>query len=76
MPVNVAMQKPWSGIVRFEPECYVIASSADTNGIASNRIIKVKCRAARDAYNVKHMPMEMEGMLAQVDSDEEINYWG
>lgn len=44
MPVDMAMQEPWSGVVSNETERYIVGSSADTDRIPTHWVHKVVWR--------------------------------
>lgn len=66
MPVNVAMQEPWAGVVRRESERDIVSGASNAHDIAAHRISVVVRRASRNAYDVKRVSMEMERMLRRV----------
>ena len=63
MPVDVAMQEPWAGIVCLEPESYIISSIADVDGVSLNRVLVVVRSASGDANDIECVAMQVEGML-------------
>lgn len=66
MPVNVAMQEPWSGVVSGESERDIVSGASDAHDITAHGIDVVVRRASSNAHDVKRVSMEMERMLKSV----------
>lgn len=63
MPVYVAMQEPRTRIVCFEAERDVVVGAADVHHVTADRVDVVIRRTSGNAYDVKGVSVEMEGML-------------
>ena len=51
----MAMQEPGARVIRDEPEGDVVRPGTDADGVSTDRIVKVVCRTACDAYYIKSM---------------------
>lgn len=66
MPVNVAVQEPWAGVVSGESERNIVSGASNAHDIAAHRIDVIVRRASSNADDVKRVSMEMERMLRSV----------
>ena len=57
MPIDVAMEEPWSRIVGEEPDCDVIPSVANTHDISDDWIDEVIGRVTSATDHVEVMAM-------------------
>lgn len=64
MPIDVAVEKPWTRIVREEADCDIVASIADTHNIATNGVIVVVGRIPSAANYGEGVPVQVNGVLA------------
>ena len=57
MPIDVAMEEPWSRVVGEEPNCDFISRVANTHDISDDRVDEVVSRVTSGADDVEVMPM-------------------
>ena len=57
MPIDVAMEEPWSRVVGEEPDCDFITSAANTHDVSDNWIDEVVGRVTSATDHVEAMPM-------------------
>jgi len=57
VPIDVAMEEPWSRVVGEEPNCDFISRVAHTHDISDDRVDEVVSRVASGADDVEVMPM-------------------
>ena len=57
MPIDVAMEEPWSRVVGEEPDCDFITSVANTHDVSDNWIDEVVGRVTSATDHVEVMAM-------------------
>jgi hypothetical protein len=60
MPVDMAVKKPWTRVVRSEPYSNVVACAASRDGISLDWIGEVVLGGPRRAYDREFVAMEVE----------------
>lgn len=65
MPVNVAVEEPWAGIVSDETNRDIIPSDTNTHDIADNRVVIVVGRVTSAADHIEVVAMQMNRMLSK-----------
>ena len=65
MPIDVAVEEPWTGIVCAEADRDVVASFAHTHNIANHGIIEVVGRTPSATDHGKGVAMQVKGVLAR-----------
>lgn len=63
MPVNMTMQEPRARVVSNEAERNVVVGTSDVHHITTDGVGVIVRRASSNAYDVKGVSVEMEGML-------------
>lgn len=64
MPIDVAVEEPWTRIVGEEADRGVVASVADTHNIANHGINEVVGRIPSATDHGEGVPMQVNGVLA------------
>jgi len=57
MPIDVAMEEPWSRVVGEETDCDFISRVANTHDISDDSVVEVVGRVTSAADDVEVMPM-------------------
>jgi len=57
VPIDVAMEEPWSRVVGEETDCHFISRVANTHDISDDRVDEVVSRATSGADDMEVMPM-------------------
>ena len=65
MPVNVAVEEPWAGIIGDETNRDIIPSDTNTHDIADNRVVIVVGRVTSAANHMEVVTMQMNRMLSK-----------
>ena len=65
MPVNVAVEEPWAGIVSDETNRDIIPSGTNTHDIPNNRVVIVVGRVTSAADHIEVVAMQMNRMLSK-----------
>ena len=53
MPVNVAVEEPWPGVVCHKTDCNVVSELSNAHDVPSNRVLIVIRRAPRNSHHLK-----------------------
>ena len=64
VPINVAVEEPWAGIVGKEADRDVVASVADTHNIANHGVNEIVGRIPGATDHGEGVPMQVNGVLA------------
>jgi len=65
VPVNVAVEEPWAGIIGDETNRDIIPSDTNTHDIADNRVVIVVGRVTSAANHMEVVTMQMNRMLSK-----------
>jgi hypothetical protein len=65
VPVNVAVEEPWAGIVGDETNCDIIPSVTNTHDIPNNGVVKVVRCVTSAADHIEAVAMQMNRMLSK-----------
>lgn len=76
MPVNVAMEEPRAWVVRFETEGDVVARSTNIHRVAADGVDEIVLGTTSDAYNIKGMAVQVEGVVATARDVDLIRFVG
>jgi hypothetical protein len=63
VPIDVAVEEPWTRIVREEADCDVVPSISDTHNIATNGVIVVVGRIPGATNHGEGVPVQVNGVL-------------